>query len=71
MNVPNRSLLFSGISKEAIVTAVAGSTVVRRSSLQHVGVIRIKWCEGLSELVVRETSVSVVVVTGNKEFEFV
>lgn len=39
VHVPHCTMLCCGIREEAVVTSEAGSAVVRRTSLQHVGMV--------------------------------
>jgi len=61
--------LISGVRVEAIVTTVSGVTVVRSTDLNHSSVVRIEGEESVVEFTLVKSSISALVVPGNKKLE--
>lgn len=71
MGAPHVAVLHLGIGEEAIIALVEVVSVIRRSSVQHVAVVRIVRQEGLAELLEAQSVVLVLVVALEEESDLV
>lgn len=70
VNSPDISELDLSVRQEAIVASVKGVSVVRGASVHHMGIVSVESGEGVGELVEGESTVTVGVVAGHEELNF-